>query len=208
MFDQDSHVTYRNIFCARCNGAVNTTYWMLQFDCRKWFNSTAFNLTDNMNILLTNCSATKSPKKFQLKYLERCIPRFHDCFNVSQERNESYYQTECLRYAFPFCERRHVEITRYRNPQCALCNGLKPYDLDSKCKVGSGPVSPPLTILFDFSSTSQYSIDVYDENMILQRHIKHVWSCDVNEVYDPYTGECKTIFPAGSHNGLQGTKQD
>ena len=203
VFDKDSHITYRNIFCARCNGAVNTTYWMLQFDCRKWFNSTAFNLSDSMDFLHTNCTVIKSPSLFQQKYLERCIPRFYDCFKVSQEKNQSYCQKECLRYAFPFCERVKGRITRFRNPQCALCNGLKPYYLDTECKVGNGPVSPPLTILFDFSSTSKYSIVVDDKKLNLKQNIKHVWSCAVNEVYDPYTGKCKTIVPAGSQNGYK-----
>ena len=206
VFDKDTHITYRNIFCARCNGAVNTTYWMLQFDCRKWFNSTAFNLSDSMDVLHTNCTVTKSPALFQWKYLERCIPRFDDCFKVSQEKNQSYCQKECLRYAFPFCERAEGRIRRFRNPQCALCNSLKPYDLDDECMVGNGPVAPPLTILFDFSSTSKYSIFVDDKKLNLQQNIKQVWSCALHEVYDPYTGKCKTIVPAGSQNGYKQNK--
>ena len=205
VFDKKSHVTYRNIFCARCNGALKTAYWKLQFDCWQWFNSTAFiifNLSDNMDLLHTNCSVTKSPKKFQLKYLERCIPRFHDCFNFSQEKNESYCQTECLRYAFPICKRRHAKTTRFRNPQCALCYGIKPYYLDSKCYVPGRKSGnfPPLTILFDFRSTSKYSTVVINKKMRLYQNTKHVRSCRFNEVYDPYTDKCKTLVPAELYN--------
>ena len=199
VFDENSHVTYRNIFCARCNGAVNTTYWKLQFDCLKWFNSTAFNLSDSMDFLHSQCFVTKSPKLFQLKYLQRCIPRFHDCFNVSQDKNKSYCQTECLRYAFPFCDYRHG-ITQFRNPQCALCNGIIPWH--SECSKFAGHLQPALTILFDFSSTSKYSIVVDDKRTRLQQTITHVWSCCDNEVYDPYTGKCKTIVSGGPRNGF------
>ena len=203
VFDKGSHVTYRNIFCARCNGAVKTTYWRLKFNCGKWFNTTAFNFSDSMDFLNSQCEVRKSPSSFQLKYLKRCIPRFHDCLDGSQDKNESYCQTECLRYALPICvERSFLNITRFRNPQCALCNGVKPW-LNDECIRTPGRRKMSLTILFDFSSTSKYSIEVDDEKLNLRQNIKHVWSCAANEVYDPYNGKCKTIVPAGSQNGYK-----
>ena len=205
VFDKKSHVTYRNIFCARCNGAVNTTYWKLQFVCGKRFNTTAFNFSDfRVDVLHSQCLVRNSPSLLQLKYLKRCIPRFHDCFNVGKDKNKSYCQTECLRYAFPFCVyvRAHRTGRRFRNPQCALCNGIIPW-LNSQCRFSYGrPGLPLLTILFDFSSTSKYSIVVDDKRARLQQQtITHVWSCADNEVYDPYTGKCTTIVPVGSGNG-------
>ena len=201
VFDKDSHVTYRNIFCARCNGAVNTTYWMLRFNCSKWFNATAFNF--NMNVLNSQCTVRKIPGSFELKYLKRCIPRFHDCLDGSQGKTESYCQTECLRYAFPICvERGFLNFRRFKNPQCAQCNGIKPWLID-ECTVSLGQRELFLTILFDFSSTSKYSIKVYDQRLNLQQTTKHVWSCALNEVFDPFTGKCKTIVPAGSQNGYK-----
>ena len=175
VFDKGSHVTYRNIFCARCNGAVNTTYWRLNFDCSKWpwFNTTAFNFSESMEFLNSQCAVRKSPSSSQLKHLKRCIPRFHDCIDGSQEKNESYCQTECLRYAFPICVTGDI---RFRNPQCALCNGIKPWLID-ECTVTLGQREFLLTILFDFSSTSKYSIAVDDKRLNLQQTIKHVWLC-------------------------------
>ena len=201
VFDKDSHVTYRNIFCARCNGAVNTTYWKLKFDCFSWFNPATFNFTTSMDILKQNCSLDIYPEDVQLKYLKRCIPRFQDCHNVSQQKNESYYQTECLRYAFPVCLNNGK--IRFRNPQCALCNGIKPSDLDNGCVSGSGGVSPPLTILFDFSSTSQYNIKVQDKKRGVIQQVVHAVTCSVDEVYDPYAGSCKKIVSPGHYNGNQ-----
>ena len=203
VFDKGNHVTYRNIFCARCNGAVKTTYWGLTFNCGKWFNTTAFNFSDSMDFLNSQCEVRKSPSSFQLKYLKRCIPRFHDCLDGSQEKNESYCQTECLRYAFPCCVAvpHSYKYIRFRNPQCALCNGIKPW-LSKKCRRFSFFKFFSLTIVFDFSSTSKYNIVVYDKKLNRQQTIKHVWSCAVNEVYDPYTGKCKMIVSAaGSQSG-------
>ena len=202
VFDKDGHVTYRNIFCARCNGAVDTAYWRLRFDCFKWFNTTAFNFRDSMDVLNSQCTVTKSVSSSQLKYLKRCIPRFDDCLDGTQEKNESYCQTECLRYAFPICVNVPYESIRFRNPQCALCNGIKPW-LNDHCHrflPGTGGLPdhnglPALTILFDFSSTSKYSIVIDDK--IRPQTIKYAsWSCAVYEVYDPYTGKCKMIASA------------
>ena len=197
VFDKDSHVTYRNIFCARCNSAVNTSYWSLSFNCRKWFNTTAFNFSDSMDFLLTNCTVGKSPSFFQRKYLKQCIPRFHDCLHGSQEKTESYCQTECLRYAFPICVGGFPNFRRFKNPQCAQCNGIKPWLNDPCARPASLRPPPALTILFDFSSTSKYSIVVHNNIMRLQQTIKYAsWSCAVYEVYDPYTGKCRMIASA------------
>ena len=208
VFDEDSHVTYRNIFCARCNGAVNTKYWELQFDCFSWLNVTGFNFSTSMDVFKKNCSLAKSPKSFQLKYLKRCIPRFQDCHNVSQEKNESYCQRECLRYSMPFCvDSLDLGTIRFRNPQCALCNGFKPIYLETECESGSGPVSPPLTILFDFSSTST-SITVTDRKQNEHQYVEQIWSCAIDEVFDPYTGRCKKIVSAESSNGHSHNKSN
>ena len=208
VFDEDSHVTYRNIFCARCNGAVNTKYWELQFDCFSWLNVTGFNFSTSMDVFKKNCSLAKSPESFQLKYLKRCIPRFQDCHNVSQEKNESYCQRECLRYSMPFCvDSLDFGTIRFRNPQCALCNGFKPIYLETECESGSGPVSPPLTILFDFSSTST-SITVTDRKRNEHQYVEQIWSCAIDEVFDPYIGRCKKIVSAESSNGHSHNKSN
>ena len=201
VFDMDSHVTYKNIFCARCNGAVNTAYWSLAFDCPAWFNTTAFNFSSGIDFLRNSCSLQTSPLDFQLNYLKRCIPRFQDCHDIRQGKNESYCQTECLRYAFPVCVDETEEI-RFGNLQCGLCNGFKLGDLECDCLSGSSPVSPPLTILFDFSSTSM-SIKVHDRQEQVTEYTEQFWSCSVDEVYDPYTSSCKKVTSPGEYDNDQ-----
>ncbi|KAL9971183.1 hypothetical protein ACROYT_G023676 [Oculina patagonica] len=205
VFDKESLVTYKNVFCAKCNGAVNTTYWKLKFVCQRWFNLTDVDLGKSVALLFQNCWFDKKPERHQLNYLKRCIPRFQDCRSISQERNESYCQTECLRYAFPVCIS-HYQTRRFRNPQCALCSGFEPNDLKSECITGDPVESPPLTIFFDFSSTSKYSVVVEDDKENVVKTTTKELSCSLDEVYDPYAGSCKAIVstePGTSVNGKE-----
>ena len=170
VFDKDSHVHYRNIFCARCNGAANTTYWQLLFNCLQWVHVTTFKMGNEMVLLPQNCSVEKFPLPYELLFqIKRCIPHFEDCHNISPENNGSYCQTDCLRYAFPVCY--DDGRRRFRNPLCALCNGFKPNDLEIHCNPSSpsGGGSPSLSILFDFSSTSKYNVEVMDSKGNLKK---------------------------------------
>ena len=205
VFDSGSHETYKNIFCARCNGVVNTTYWKLQFNCKKSLNMKTFYLGDDKIILPQNCWVEKFPKPYHLLYqLKQCIPRFLDCHTNISEKNGSYCQTECLRYAFPVCSKN----IRFRNPQCALCNGFKLNNLDSRCESDNHQIIPPLTILFDFSSTSKYSVEVVDlEEYVFKRNEKQ-FSCRVDEVFDPYVGNCKKIVSAESRATSHGPESN
>ena len=193
VFDESSHVTYKNIFCARCNRAVNTTYWKIIFHCKPWFNITAFNLGNDTSFLYKRCSVDKKPKDFQLSFMNLCIPRYQDCRNISQETNLTYCQAECLRYAFPVCTANQVQQLPFRNPQCALCNGFKLNVMDTECLSGITGLPPPLSILFDFSSTSTHNIVVQDRKENVFQSIEKAWSCSRDEVYDPYVGSCKKI---------------
>ena len=198
VFHEDSHVTYRNIFCAKCNGATNMTYWRLEFQCDTWFNTTASNLSTTMNFLRQECSVITSPEEFQLRHLKLCIPRFRECANVSQAKNDSYCQTDCLRYAFPTCVEDSDSLARFRNPQCALCSGFEPRSLEIECASGSAPVTPPLSVLFDFSSSSMFSVVVDDREHNMRHSFEDVWSCTHDEVYDPYTAKCRKIVSVGA----------
>jgi len=206
VFDFDSLVTYRNIFCARCNGAVNTGYWTLELGCG-WFNVTNLNFTSERHFLRNyNCSIEISPREHLLRFSQRCVPRFQDCYSISQKKNESYCQRECLRYAFPVCF--DTGKIRFRNPQCGLCNGFGPSDLECECISGGSPGTPSLTIFFDFASTSM-SVKVNDRQESETHYVEQFWSCSSDEVYDPYTGSCKPIVsPRRNEHGRNETQQE
>ncbi|XP_068758169.1 uncharacterized protein [Montipora capricornis] len=192
VFDRHRRLTYTNVFCARCNGAVNTTYWKLEADCSEWFDTTAFNLSELMRFAHAKCSV--KIRESWVQYLKQCIPRFQDCSGIAicREKNGSYCQSQCLGYAFPVCFIIN-KIIRFRNLQCALCNGFKPSYLKIDCFYQTGPLPPPpLTILFDFTSSFETRVTVIDEKMDLERKISHVWYYAANEVYDPYVEKCQS----------------
>ena len=187
VFDFDNLTTYRNVFCARCNGAVNTGYWTLQLEC-EWFNVTNFNFTTEWVFMNNyNCSIKISPRDLLLNFSQRCIPRFQDCL----EKKQSYFRTECLRYDFPVCL--DTGSILFRNPQCGLCNGFGPYYLKCDCISRGTRRIRPLTILFDFGSTSM-SVEITDSQESEPHYVEQFWSCSSDEVYDPYTGSCKPII--------------
>ncbi|XP_078373674.1 uncharacterized protein LOC144657238 [Oculina patagonica] len=198
VFDKDSGVHYRNIFCAGCNGAVNTTFWKFRFDCSHNKNGSVnvetFNLGNDKILLPSpkNCFIEKRPEAREvLDQLRKCIPKFQGCQYISpnSKKNGSYCQTECRRYAFPVCS----QNIRFRNPQCALCNGFKLNELDRRCEMDDHGTVPSLTILFDFTSTSKYTVQVKDWKKFVFTITEKEFSCQTDEVFDPFAGYCKTI---------------
>ncbi|XP_067051044.1 uncharacterized protein [Acropora muricata] len=190
VFDKDSRITYRNIFCARCNGAVNTRYWKLRAICWSWFNTKGLTFEELMRMADAKCDVII--RASWLQYLKGCIPRFQDCSTVSQEKNDMNCQSQCLGYAFPAYTSKSNKV--FRNVQCALCNGIKPMHLRITPNMMGSLQPPPLSILFDFASSSESSIEIIDRKMDASRHIQQSWSCDPDEVYDPCTVTCnKTV---------------
>ena len=203
VFDKESKITYRNIFCARCNGAINTTYWKINADCERWFNTTGLTIEDLMRIVNAKCKVTI--EESWLKHLNGCIPRFQDCSRVSQEKNDMNCQSQCLGYAFRVCIRKNKKFIHFRNVQCALCNGVKPMHLTINCRYGYA-YAPPLSIIFDFTSSSKSTIEITDNEMDTTRYVRESWSCDPDEVYDPYTGKCKKVVGLYREKASNGTQ--
>ena len=133
-----------------------------------------------------------------LQYLMGCIPRFQDCSTVSQEKNDMNCQSQCLAYAFPVWGWKNAKLMLFRNVQCALCNGFKPIHLTIFNPVPAQRPAPPLSILFDFTSSSESSIEIIDRKMDESRYVQQSWCCDPDEEYDPYIGKCKKIVGLNS----------
>ena len=203
VFDKQSKITYRNIFCARCNGTINTRYWKIHADCGRWFNTTGLTIEDLKRIVNANCKV--SIRESWLKHLKGCIPRFQDCSRVSQEKNDMNCQSQGLGYTFRVCIKGDLNLIHFRNVQCALCNGVKPMHLSTICEYRhSSPV--PLSILFDFTSSSKSRIEITDNKLDTTRYVRQSWSCDPDEVYDPYTGKCKKIVGLYMEKASNGTQ--
>ena len=198
VFDHSRRITYRNVFCARCNGAVNITYWKLDAFCFEWVNTTAFNLSEFLRFAHANCSLQFIESWVQ--DLKQCIPRFQDCSGIAigQEKNGSYCQSQCLGYAFPVFSK--GKMTRFRNLQCAMCNGFKPSSLTTLCGHIHQVTPPALTILFDFTSSFEKRVIVEEKRMDQDwSNPEQSWLCDSDEVYDPYVEKCKSIVTFTLH---------
>ncbi len=209
VFDKGSGVHYRNIFCAGCNGAVNTTFWKFRFDCSHnkngSFNVATFNLGNDKILLPSpeNCLIEKRPEARDVfNQLIKCIPKFQGCQYISPnlKKNGSYCQTECMRYAFPVCS----QNIRFKNPQCAMCNGFELNDLDSKCEFDDHGTVQSLTVLFDFTSTSKYTVQVKDWKNYVFKNTEKEFSCQTDEIFDPFAGNCKKIVSTKSQTTNHG----
>ena len=203
VFDKDSHLTYKNIFCARCNGAVNTSYWQVSFDCRHWFDLSNFNLSYDLRRLHNRCRVDKIPGDSQLNYLKRCIPRLQVCNSTTPSRNYTDWRAECVSYSLPVFNFGKGFYT-YRNPHCALCNGVELSYLNSVDKSRSTWFPPVLTVLFDFSSTSKFCVKAV-KNFVhrVVGRFQETKSCSNEEVYDPYLDICKKIISKPEHINIQ-----
>ncbi|XP_068697687.1 adhesion G-protein coupled receptor G2-like [Montipora foliosa] len=139
-----------------------------------------------MRFVQFNCSV--KIRKTWGQYLKQCIPRFQDCSGIGREKNGSYCQSQCLGYAFPV---NFMNLIRFGNLQCALCNGFQPSYLGIDLKPNNENPIPQLTILFDFTSSFENRVTVKDRKMHFERNISHF--CALDEVYDLYVGKCKSI---------------
>ena len=71
VYDKYSNVTYKNIFCARCNEALHTAFWEVSFSCPEWFDVSNLSLSRDLRLLQDRCYLQKRPVDDSLK---RCIP--------------------------------------------------------------------------------------------------------------------------------------
>ena len=193
VYDKYSNVTYKNIFCARCNGALHTTYWEVSFQCFKWFDVSNLSLSKDLRLLQDRCFLQKRPVDDSLK---RCIPWLRLPIKSDPTRGNTLCQAECLSYALLVVSRSKGEL--FRNPHCAFCNGIELSDIyfyflvqfDNIFRTHSFITPPALTILFEFTSTSKFCIKTADQH---KRSEDHPTTCLPDEAYESvYQNEIET----------------
>lgn len=191
VYDKYSNVTYKNIFCARCNGALHTAYWEVSFECFKWFDVSNLSLSKDLRLLQDRCFLQKRPVDYSLK---RCIPWLRLPIKSDPTKGNTLCQAECLSYALLVVSRSKWKL--FRNPRCAFCNGIELSDIDFLVQNDNTPqiesfITPPaLTILFEFTSTSKFCIKTADQH---KRSEDHPTTCLHDEAYDSvYRNEIKT----------------
>ena len=164
VYDKYSNVTYKNIFCARCNEALHTAFWEVSFSCPEWFDVSNLSLSRDLRLLQDRCYLQKRPVYDSLK---RCIPRPRPSIKSDPTKGNTLCKAECLGYAILVYSR--SKLKTFRNPQRAFCYGIELVDLE--ISVRDDNLDPPdsiiklpdLTILFEFIPTSKISIKVVDQ---------------------------------------------
>ena len=103
-----------------------------------------------------------------------------------------------MRFALPVFGR---FSSTFRNPKCALYNGIELRYLTSTIQDESLTKLSVLTILFDFSSTSKFGVKVVDNDV--KEVVGRFESCSNEEFYDPYLDICKKIISKPEHINIQ-----
>ena len=179
--DMVTSLTYANIYCAMCHGKSD--------DLRLWDVQIWMKRGDS-DISL---QAIRSPgtfwevKPFDLQVAQKCI--------ITPIAALTGYDTKlknlCRSYANGVNIKPHGS---FKNPHCALlCNGTI---LNEKVMCSRGiRVAPRLpSMLFAFTKTRSQTRQV--PRGVITLHVDY--TCEINEVYDPFQGKCIPVIPAGS----------
>ena len=102
----------------------------------------------------------------------------------------------CEAYYLPVCQRRRPSSESkiiYNNPNCllsAIQSGRSTIDSHCLCGVNHPLTIPGLQILFDFSSTAQFTVNVGSQKTIMITD-----HCNKHRVYDPFSRSCRDLAP-------------
>ena len=215
VLDHVTNLTYKNYFCAKCNQASNLTFWRVEAKC----DHSVANNTSSSNVI-SSCGQFKfkpnDSKQSRLCILRR--PQIYTCSLKSDHKIWKTIEDLCKAYLLPVC----YERSKHNNPHCVLCSQM-PSDMNAYCssfcgfkrllpgrprprpgcKFESCP-PPPLTVLFDFSSTSQYKLNIEGKQQV----VTETAQCTTNQVYDPFSKKCRdSVFVQASDSAPVNTTE-
>ena len=195
VFDKSSKKNYKNYFCATCNGATNITYWKAVHGCLNVHiqDFSSFNLTSFLQHYCRDWSWKFIPPKNDIT--DYCHIIKHRGCNKLYKSNETNLKDICEAYLLPVCMQPMHQYfgTLYNNPHCLLCD-VQPQGprIDAHCLECPQPPThidqPGLQILFDFSSSAQYQLNVGWERTVIK-----TTQCKSNQVYDPFSRSCRDV---------------
>ena len=216
VFDHVTNLTYKNYFCAKCNQASNLTFWRVEAKC----DHSVANNTSSSNVI-SSCDQFKF-KPNESKQSRLCIlrrPRIYTCSLKSDHKVWKTIEDLCKAYLLPVC----YERSQHDNPHCVLCSRM-PSDMNAYCSSFCGvregltdvkprpPLGyifescppPPLTVLFDFSSMSQYKLIIEGKQQV----VTETAQCTANQVYDPFSKKCRdSVFVQASDSAPSNTTE-
>ena len=190
VFDWNNLTLYKNVFCAFCNRAENISYWGLEARC----GSTAVTEMNFHSLVafVKGCNLSYFHPFQQRRFLKKCTPQEQRLENLSAaKRNLTTKKlcSMCSEYSMEWCFKKQ----RFRNPHCLLCQGDMTHFTESYCCQPHTPVLPPLSILFDFQSTTKYLIKAKTQRNTRTVQVEAALKCSRHEVYDPFSDMCRGI---------------
>lgn len=192
--------TYRNEYCAVCNGVEEVVPWSYRLSCSEELQVSLFQpdfvlTADELDEECSTCSF-EAPDEVNTRL---CQPSVSSCFaeNATSERLVDYNQLVNLCMFGPYClvTANAGDSTVFRNEYCAFCNGFNSEYILCFNRTGYDSDPPPaFEILLD---SYRQVVSVSTETKALNV------TCLSSEVFDPVVGNCRvTLY--GMHTGLRG----
>ena len=175
-------VTFRNIYCARCNMVNNPIFWKLIWRCgisppRHYSND------EKNKFLLDNCPGFRvephptSKKRF-------CYPVVSNC----SEPVDAKVAEDCLKGYSRLLYHKPTD-KHYKNPSCLLCNG----HLLDNTTCGPSEFSTNIFKPKSFEMVMQFHSYPWSNDVKITRTVKQ--SCGEKMVYDPFLEDCRVGTP-------------
>ena len=200
VFDRNNFTLYKNIFCAFCNDVSieSASYWRLQASCGDNINvSYGTNFRNLMSSVKEQCNITFSPPEKQRQFLDKCIPQEPTKKESKMARKMTNKEicSICEDYSMEWC----LQKERFRNPHCLLCRGEIKSFVASQCCGPKNPLQPPLSIFFDFRSTTRYLIETKTQTDTRTIPVELKSTCFKWELYDPFSNLCRSVHDETFH---------
>ena len=206
VFSISTNQTYKNVFCAKCNNITDFTYWRLEADCDGKEQDLFINQTfqDVIGGAKKYCELHYQPVRQQ--HEKFCVLQVDSCDKIDSAKQNPAWNTAktlCKAYSYPTCLRsgRHS-----RNAHCRLCETAARTTTDIDCLCTSQGKTPDLSIIFDFSSKSQYTLkNEKGDEFFFKIETRN---CETSQVYDPFTQTCRRSIATLRDNSVNNTKKN
>lgn len=176
-YKPDGCVTFRNYYCARCNGILAPIFWKLTWRCNisppKHLNN-----TERDKFLMEYCPDSR------LEPHDTTARRY--CYGVvstCSAKGDSFLRNDCIRGPARLVYHPKTD-KHYKNPSCLMCNGL---ELDSA-------ICGPSEFSSQVFQPKSFEMVLQFETFPWNREVKSTMtqtSCGKEMVYDEFLEECR-----------------
>lgn len=196
--DTNTRVTYRNRYCAECNGAEVTALktWMIKMGCNFgsrnvsnsliWENIVYRAGENKWGVQLKNvfhvCELQFDMPDFLLSMVRLCRA------NITESCAKNWRRQNIKRSCESYTAVIYVGDRVYKNPHCALCNHATADKMECTLSVPDKKRKPfSFAILLDVNQSDGDLVGVSRPGGVV---------CDSNQKYDPYFKKCRNLVCA------------